>query len=79
MLEQKYCKVGDRPVKGIRNNKGFGIYVFNWESGSFDLNQDYLEKIYFGSMDDIEELTKQEFESYVEELRAKIKEKNSEE
>ena len=69
MLEEKYCKVGDRPVKGIHSNKGFGVYVFNWDTGNFDLDLDYLEKIYFGSMDDVEELNKEEFETYVEKLK----------
>ncbi|PTX63781.1 hypothetical protein C8N46_101387 [Kordia periserrulae] len=73
MLKNKYCKVGDRPVKGIQSKEGFGVYVFNWETGNFDLDLGYLEKIYFGSMDDVEELTKEEFEIYTKRLRAEFK------
>lgn len=65
----KYCIVGIRPVKALLEADGFGVYAFNWSSGKFDLDLSYIEKIYFGSMDDVEEVTEKEFEKYVEKLK----------
>lgn len=64
-----YCRVGDRPVKAIKEEDGLGIYAFNIETEKFVLDMSYLEKIYFGSMDDVEILTKSEFDIYVESLK----------
>jgi hypothetical protein len=65
----KYCIVGIRPVKALLENDGFSIYVFNWSNGHFDLDLSYIEKIYFGTMDDVEELSKEEFDKYVLKLK----------
>ena len=65
----RFCKVGDRPVKALLEHDGLGIYVFDWETGNFILDLAYLEKIYFGRMDDVEILTEQEFNAYVEKMK----------
>lgn len=65
-----YCIVGLRPVKALSNDDSFGIYVFNWQTGEFDLDLSYIERIYFGSMDEVEFVTEDEFEKYVEKLRS---------
>ena len=64
-----YCIVGERPVKTSLDSDGFAVYKFNWETGNFDLDLSYIERIYFGSMDEVEEMTEKEFEEYVEKLR----------
>jgi hypothetical protein len=61
METPKYCTVGLRPVKAIKTDDGFGVYVFNWSTGPFDLDLSYIKRIYFGTMDEVEELSKGEF------------------
>ncbi|PXW07786.1 hypothetical protein C8D70_12016 [Chryseobacterium sp. CBTAP 102] len=68
----KFCIVGSRPVKGVRNSEGgLGIYAFNWETGEFEINYDYMQRIYIGDIDNGEtvEVTEEEFNAYVEKLR----------
>ena len=69
METPKFCKVGDRPVKALLENDGFGIYVFDWTTGNFILDLSYIEKIYFGKGDDVEEVTESEFNAYVDKLK----------
>lgn len=69
METPRFCKVGDRPVKALLEEDGFGVYAFDWETGKFNLDLSYLEKIYFGRMDDIEILSESEFNIYVEKLK----------
>ena len=69
METPRYCKVGTRPVKAILGDDGFGVYAFNWETGEFDLDLSYVEIIYFGSLDEVELLSEQEFNEYVNKLK----------
>lgn len=69
METPRYCKVGNRPVKAILEDDGFGIYVFDWDTGEFTLDMSYLERIYFGTMDDVEIFSKSEFDTYVQGLK----------
>lgn len=69
MYTPRFCKVGDRPVKALLEDDGFGVYVFDWKTGNFILDLTYLEIIYFGRMDDVEILSEQEFNIYVEKLK----------
>lgn len=70
MKEPKYCVVGNRPVKTIPNKEGgLGIYAMNWNTGEFKRHPEYMSQIYFGTMDDVEELSEKEFNTYVEKLK----------
>jgi hypothetical protein len=69
METPKYCPVGTRPVMALMEKDGFGVYAFNWETGKFDLDLSYIERIYFGSMDHVEEVTQEAFDAYVEKIR----------
>ncbi|MDP9958657.1 hypothetical protein [Chryseobacterium lathyri] len=69
METPRFCKVGDRPVKAVLEDDGFGVYAFDWKTGYFILDLSYLEKIYFGRMDDVEILTEKEFNAYVDKLK----------
>lgn len=69
METPRFCIVGDRPVKALLEDDGFGVYVLDWKTGNFVLDLTYLEKIYFGRMDDVELLSEQEFNVYVEKLK----------
>jgi len=59
-------------VKALRESNEFLVYAYDWDTGKFKLDYEYISKIYFGSMDDVEELSKEEFETYVAELRGQI-------
>lgn len=68
----KYCIVSSRPVKGVVNSKGgVGVYAYNWDTGDFEINYDYMQRIYLGDVEnaETEEVTEQEFETYVKKLR----------
>lgn len=71
-METKYYVVGERPVKSVREKDGsFGIYAFNWETGVFDLNLNYLERIVFGDESaETEEVNEEYFETYVQKLKS---------
>ena len=64
-----YCIVGLRPVKAVAGDDSFGTYAFNWQTGEFDLDLSYVERIYFGTMDEVEFVTEEEFEESVETLK----------
>ncbi|MEO1053735.1 MAG: hypothetical protein AAFX87_24070 [Bacteroidota bacterium] len=67
-----YCIVGLRPVKAFdTEDGGLDIHAFNWETKAFERHMEYLSVIYFGTQYDVEEVTKEEFDRYVEELRSK--------
>jgi hypothetical protein len=68
----KYCIVGLKPVKGVKNSQGdLGVYAFNWETGEFEINYDYMQRIYFGDIENGEtvEVTEDEFNDYVEKIK----------
>lgn len=65
-----YAIVGARPVKALdAPDGGLAIYSFNWQTGEFDLDIKYLEKIYAGTQDEFEEFTESDFDAYVLKLR----------
>ena len=68
--EMKYFKVGLRPVYYKEENDESFVFVFNWENGKFEDDFTYYKKIFSGpEMDDVEELSEQEFNEYVTKLR----------
>jgi hypothetical protein len=72
MLKEKFCIVGLRPVKAIRNTEGsIGVYAFNWQTGEFEINYDYMQRIYSGDIanGETEEISESEFNTYVEKLK----------
>lgn len=69
-----YVIVGIRPIKAIKTpDGGLGVYIFNWQTGDFDLDMSYLNRIYGGrpggADDEFEELSEVQFEVYVQKLR----------
>jgi hypothetical protein len=64
-------------VKVVRTEDGYWtILAFNRETGEFEQEIGYLLTI-FASTGDVERVTQQEFEQRVEELRAQLKNGNS--
>lgn len=67
---KKYFKVGLRPVFYKQLNKESFVYVFNWETGDFFDDFRYYKKIFSGLYaDETEEISKEEFDSYVKQLK----------
>ncbi len=72
----KYYIAGIRPVKMLgTEDGGLAIYALSWETGEFVLDMWFLAEIGKYNNDDIEEVSEEEFNKKVEELRRKIKEK----
>ena len=69
----RYFIIGLRPVKVVRNEEGgVGCLAYDWDTGEFKLAWDYLDRIFFGKGDDIEEVSAIEFEKSVEELNSRL-------
>lgn len=69
-MEKRFFKVGLRPVYYEEKNNESFVFVFNWNNGSFTDDFSYYKKIFSGpNMDDTEEISESEFNSYVEKLK----------
>lgn len=70
----RYFKIGDRPVYAEEMREGYKVYAFNWRTGTFDEDASYHPRIYYGPRTgETDELTKQEFDLLVNQLKQKIK------
>jgi hypothetical protein len=75
-MSKKYYKYAIRPV--YSEEKPIDVvrfYAYQWDSGEFKEDFSYSRKIFHDLSGEAEEVTKQEFDNYVEELRKKLKEK----
>lgn len=65
-----YAIVGSRPVKAVETpDGGVDVLAYDWETGEFVRNLDYLEDLLLGRRPEVEYVDKEEFERYVNELR----------
>lgn len=74
MAEQypQYYTYERRPVIFTETSDGgLAIWALSGHTGEFELNRNYLEKIWFGTTADIETVTRDEFIQLVEEYRAR--------
>lgn len=65
----EYYIVGARPVKVVRTEAGgLDCLAYNWETGEFETNLDYMALVHFmeGEVDEVDEQT---FNQQVEKLR----------
>ena len=66
-----YCIVGLRPVKALETQDGgLDVQAYNWDTKEFERHMEYFSVIY-GTQDDVEEVTKEEFDKYVKTLQEK--------
>lgn len=71
-MKTLYFKSGLRPIyREIYENYSI-FYAFQWETGLFKEDMTYNHQIRFDPDGDVEELTKEQFDTYVEELRQEI-------
>lgn len=76
-MEKKYYKYGLRPIYSQEKPENIvRFYAFQWETGKFEEDFSYRRKIFHDLSGEAEEVKKEEFDAYVEELRKEIKEKN---
>ena len=65
-----FVVIGARPVKAIETNDGgLAIYSFNWQTGNFELDMSYLNRLYGGQEDEFQELDENDFNAYVQKLK----------
>jgi len=69
-MEKVYYKYGLRPIYSEENPKNvIRFYAFQWETGEFEEDFSYRRKINHDLAGDREDLTKEEFDIYVKQLR----------
>lgn len=74
-MPKKYYKCGLRPVIMIIHQEHDDFLAMNWETGLFEEDFRYSDQIFSDPSGDTKEISKEEFEAYVEKLRTEIKEK----
>ncbi len=65
----EYYIVGVRPVKVVKTELGgLDCLAYNWDTGEFETNLDYMTKVHFmeGEVDEVDEFT---FNQQVQKLR----------
>lgn len=65
--ENEYYIVGARAVKFVRSDTGMDVLVFDKHTGEFKRDISFLSKAIYGY--ESEEVTKEEFDDYVEDLK----------
>ena len=70
MENRKYFKYGSRPIYSEEKPKGIvRFYAFQWDTGKFKEDFSYRGKIFHDLAGDREDLTKEEFDTYVKQKR----------
>ncbi len=67
-----YCIIGIRPVRAVETRDGgMDVQVFDWSTGAFVRDMSYLSRVVFPEWgtDEIEFLSREEFDRYTRELR----------
>lgn len=68
-MQKKYFICGLRPVIQEIEEEYDTFYVFQWKTGAFEEDMSYSENINFDPSGDVEEVSKEQFEAYVEKLK----------
>lgn len=68
-MEYKYYKYGLRPIIEDIEPEFSTFYAFQWDTGEFKEDMTYASKIWFDFSGEKEDLSKQEFEIYVNSLK----------
>ena len=73
ILNKKYYKCGLRPVIIVIHQEYNNFLAMNWETGVFEEDFRYSDQIFSDPSGDVQEMSKEKFDTYVEELRNKKK------
>jgi hypothetical protein len=68
-MKKKFYICGKRPVIREIHDDYEEYFSYQWETGLFKQDMQYMENIYFDSSGETEEISEQEFNAYVEKLR----------
>jgi hypothetical protein len=68
-MKKKFYICGTRPVIREIHNDYEEYFSFQWETGQFKQDMQYMENIYFDSSGDVKEVSETEFNTYVEKLK----------
>lgn len=68
-MEKKFYKSGLRPVIREMFDDYEMYYAYQWNSGEFKQDMTYMHQIYFNPSGEVEELSKEEFDRYVANLK----------
>lgn len=69
-MNSKYFTVGLRPIYYEEKENESFVFVFDWSNGSFNDDFSYYKKLFSGPyMDETEEISESEFNTYVEKLK----------
>lgn len=71
-MKNKYYIYGLKPIFMEENDEIRTYFAFQWKTGEFVEDMRYYLKITHDLSGDAEEITKEEFDDYVAELRNKI-------
>lgn len=71
-MKKRFFKYGLRPIIEEQNNGLKTYYAYQWTGGDFNEDMSYWLKINHDLSGDAEELTKQEFDAYIAELRKRL-------
>jgi virulence-associated protein VapD len=71
VLIKKYYIFGMRPVYSEYSDTKthLNTFAFNWETGSFDLNNHCYTRLIFNKVDELEIISEREFNDYVARLK----------
>jgi len=72
-MEKKFYKYGLRPIFEEVEDRYSTFYAFQFDTGEFKEDMTYASKIWSDFSGDKEDLTEEEFNMYVEELRRERK------
>jgi hypothetical protein len=69
----RYCIVGARPGKAIETEDGgMDILAYDWSTGEFARDMECLTRVSLPD-EEVEVVSREQFDAYVAELRAKLK------
>jgi len=71
-MKTLYFKSGLRPVYQEIEKDHSIFYAFQWDTGEFKENVRYNRQIRLDPDGDVEELTKEQFDAYVKDLRKEL-------
>ncbi|MBX7226141.1 MAG: hypothetical protein K1X55_08920 [Chitinophagales bacterium] len=69
-MKKKYYVYGERPIFSEEKPKGIvRYYAFQWNTGEFEEDIRYRLKLFHDTSGEGKEITKEEFDTYVKEIK----------
>ncbi len=68
-MKKRYYIFGERPIIEEKEEKYSTFYAFQWATGEFKEDMSYMGKLFHDEYSEGKEITKEEFDSYVKEIK----------